>query len=352
MQDSELIIQEVELSIWKQDMDLYNVGLFNTWHWVNSLTNDFTTDVYYHFLKEGQVVGKMAGFVLDQGKLKGRHLYFTSGPGMKVWSPENFKLGLVALRRFAIKEGFARVHVRPFEQEIHEEMEIPGYFHTKAKEYVVNYAEYPERVKLSFGFKQNAKKAVKVGAIFKTTRSPEVLDRMFELMDNTRLTRKRKYGHNYDPMYLLNLNRITLTKLLETQMGIMHYAEVEGVIHSVQFNLELDGKIFALLMGSDDFAYKHGIPSFIDRNISTKAHENGAKYYNLGAVPLDNEGGEGLKRYKESQGAKEILRYGYYTYFLTYPYKMLNPLVKLSKRLPNNIVFNFGRRVVRLFNFS
>src|SRR5690554_5344693 len=157
---------------------------------------------------------------------------------------------------------------------------------------------------------------------------------------------------NYDPMYLLNLNRSTLTKLLENGMGIMHYAVVDGVIHSVQFNLEHAGRIFALLMGSDDYAYRHGIPSFIDKTISAKAHEEGALYYNLGTVPLESEGGEGLKRYKESQGGREILRYGYYTYFLTYPYKILNPFIKLSKKLPDHPVLNIGRSIIRLFNFS
>lgn len=350
--NASLIIQQVDLSDWKQDMDLYNVGLFNTWQWVSALTNDFTRDVYFHFLRGQEVVGKLSGFMLNQGKMKGRHLYFTSGPGLKQWSPELFAACLQTLYRFALKEGYARVHVRPFEQEVHERLELPHYFSTLAKEYVVVFAEHPERVKLSFGFKQNAKKARKVGAEFHSSRSLEILERMFELMDNTRLTRKEKYGHNYDPMYLLNLNRSTLTKLLENGMGIMHYAVVDGVIHSVQFNLEHAGRIFALLMGSDDYAYRHGIPSFIDKTISAKAHEEGDLYYNLGTVPLESEGGEGLKRYKESQGGREILRYGYYTYFLTYPYKILNPFIKLSKKLPDHPVLNIGRSIIRLFNFS
>src|SRR5690606_15610640 len=140
-----------------------------------------------------------------------------------------------------------------------------------------------------FGFKQNAKKARKAGAVFKSTRSMEVLDRLSELMDNTRVTRVAKYGHDYDPMYLLNLNKETLTKLLNTGMGIMHYAEIDGVIHSVQFNIEHDGKIFALLMGSDAVAYGKGIPSFIDQSISNKAFTEKARYYNLGTVPLECE---------------------------------------------------------------
>ena len=61
------------------------------------------------------------------------------------------------------------------------------------------------------------------------------------------------------------------------------------MIHSVQFNLEYDGKIFGLLMGSDNEAYSKGIPSFIDMNISDKAMEEKAKYYNIGSVPLDEE---------------------------------------------------------------
>jgi hypothetical protein len=352
MNSSELEVQAVDKDIWRIDMDVFNVGLFNTWQWVSSLTNGFTTDVYLHFSRNGEVIGKMAGFMLNQGRLKGKHLYFSSGPGLKKWESDTFRDCLTALHHYSLKEGYARVHVRPFEQEIHDVLDLPDYFHTVAKEYVVFYSDFTERVKYSFGFKQNAKKARKAGAVFKSTRSLEILDRLFELMDNTRITRKAKYGHNYDPMYLLNLNKETLTKLLNTGMGIMHYAEIDGVVHSVQFNIEHDGKIFALLMGSDDVAYGKGIPSFIDQNISNKAFEDKARYYNLGTVPLESEGGVGLQRYKESQGSREILRFGYYTYFLTFPYKLLNPFIRLSKNLPDNPVINMGRRAIRLFNFS
>ena len=352
MSSLKLEIQVVNKEVWKIDMDTFNVGLFNTWQWVSSLTNDYTKDVYLHFVSNGEVIGKMAGFMLNQGRAKGKHLYFTSGPGLKKWDSDIFAECLTVLYHYALKAGYARVHVRPFEQEIHDVLDIPNYFHTQAREYVVVYSDYTERVKYSFGFKQNAKKARKAGAVFKSTRSLEVLDRLFELIDNTRITRKAKYGHNYDPMYLLNLNKETLTKLLDSGMGIMHYAEIDGEIHSVQFNLEHEGKIFALLMGSDDLAYRKGIPSFIDQNISNMAFEEKYRYYNMGTVPLDSEGGAGLQRYKESQGSRELIRYGYYTYFLTYPYKFLNPFIRLSKALPDNPILNWLRKAVRFFNFS
>ncbi len=352
MRSSELVVQVVDKNLWRIDMDAFNVGLFNTWQWVSSLTNDFSTDIYLHFVRNGHLVGKIAGLVINLGRVKGKHLYFTSGPGLIKWDPYIFTECLSALHHFSLKNGYARIHVRPFEQTIHELLEIPNYFHTLAKEYVVIYSDFTERVKYSFGFKQNAKKARKAGAVFKSTRSLEVLDRLIELMDDTRVTRKAKYGYNYVPMYLLNLNKEALIKLLDTGMGIMHYAEIEGIIHSAQFNIEYNGKIFALLMGSDGLAYEHGIPSFIDQNISNKAFKERARYYNLGAGPTESEGGLGLQRYKEAQGSRELIRYGYYTYFLTFPCKLLNPLLRLSKILPDNSVMNFGRRALRLFDFS
>lgn len=351
MKNSELELQRISIDDYKENMDDFNVGLFNTWQWVNSLTNEFTEDIYFHITKNGEIIGKACGFLLNQ-KRKGKHLYITGGPNFKEWEAGLFKESLALLHGYALKEGFARVHIRPFEQVVHEVLDIDNYFRTVAREYVIDYSEHVDKVKFSYGFKQNAKKARKAGAEFKSTRSAEVLDRLIELMDNTRLTRKEKYGQNYDPMYMLNLNKDTLTKLLDTGMGIMHYAEIAGEIHSVQFNLEHDGKIFGLLMGSDDDAYSKGIPSFIDQNISEKAMKENARYYNLGTVPLDREGGQGLRKYKESQSGREIVRYGYYSYFLIYPNKLLNPFIKLSKKLPDNKIINLCRKLIRIFNFQ
>lgn len=352
MKGLNLEVHRVDMDAWRVDMDAFNVGLFNTWQWVSSLTNDFSKDIYLNFVHNGEVLGKVTGLILQKGLLKGQHLYFTSGPALKKWNSDIFAECLKALYHYSLKEGFSRVHIRPFEQEVHEVLDLPNYFSTMAREHVVIYSDFKEKVKFKYGFKQNAKKARKAGAVFKSTRSLEVLDRLFELMDNTRVKRRMKYGHDYDPMYFLNLNKKALTKLLDTGLGILHYAEIDGVIHSAQFNIEHDGRIFALLMGSDDLAYSKGIPSFIDQNISKKAFAERARYYNLGSGPGESEGGLGLQRYKEAQGSRELTRYGYYTYFLTFPYKLLNPLIRLSKALPDNPVLNFGRSAIRLLNFS
>ncbi len=347
-----LKLQEVTIEAYKEDMDAYNVGLFNTWQWVGSLTNEYTNDIYFHILLDGEVVGKLCGLAINQGNRTGTHLYFNGGPDFKEWTADVFRGALILVREYAKSKGYARLHFRPYERIVHDLVEIKGFFHTRVPEYVIYYDEHQERVKFSYGFKQNAKKARKAGAVFHTSKSPEILDNLFALLDNTRLTRKDKYGKDYDPMYLLNLDKEALTRLLDAGIGVMHYAEIDGVIHSVQFNLEHEGKIFGLLMGSDNEAYSKGIPSFIDMNISDKAMEENAKYYNIGSVPLDDEGGQGLKKYKESQSGRETFRYGYYSYFLSYPHRLLNPFIKLSKKLPNNRFLKRIRSIIKIFSFT
>lgn len=352
LKEDHILVKEVDVTTWKQDIDSFETGLFNSWQWVSSLVNEYTSDLYLEFVIDDEVIAKLAGIKLNKGKKRGVHLYFISGPAMKKQEAKLFSSVLTALRSYAISNKFARVHIRPFEPCIGSGQKVKHYFDTTANEYVVFYADYTERVKLSYGFKQNAKKARKAGAKYGTSRSVEMLDRLLELLGETRETRKSKYGNDYNPLYMLNLSRESLKRLLETEVGLMHYAEIDGQIHSVQFNLEDDKRIFALLMGSDDTAYKVGIPSFIDLNITTNALENGYEYYNMGTVPLEKDGGGGLKRYKMSQGAREVIRYGYYTYFLVYPYKLLNPFMRISKKLPHNSFFNLLRKITNFFNFS
>lgn len=336
---------------WAKDFNSFSFGLFNTPEWINSISDQSHPPIYLDFEKNGVIVGKIAGLILKGGRIQGNQLHFCSGPALRKDNQEDFGACLAALHHFAKKNHYSRVSIRPFEQCMAKRVTVKGFFHTETLEYIIDYNR-SEPIKLSFGFKQNVKKARKAGFLIKKTASTEMVPQLLKLMDTTRESRVKKYGQFYDPMFLVNLNETTLKALLESGIGVLYYAEREGEIPSIQINIEKNGQIYGLLMGSDQSAYKTGVPSFIDHTITQMAVENQAVYYNLGPVPKEEEGGEGIRRYKEAQGARPVTRYGYYSFYLTFPLYLLNPLMKLSKKLPDNGFFNFFRNISRLFGVN
>jgi hypothetical protein len=342
-----VVVREVDSVSWEKGSEAFNCGLFNTRGWVDSISDGEYGAIFLDFQVNGGIVGKMSGFILKSSRLHGNQLLFYSGPALKTWDATLFENCLNALRLFAIGKGYARIHIRPFDQHLKELVHVKHYFHTVTSEYVVHFENY-QNIKVSYGNKQNVKRAKKAGATYFSSQSPEVLDRMLALMDDTRDTRKGKYGQDYNPMFMVNLTRESLTRLLVTGMGVLHGAQIEGVVHSVQLNVELNGKQYGLLMGSDGIAYKNGLASFIDHHIITNAHEAGCRYYNLGLIPPDSQGGAGIRKYKESVGAEEMVSYGYYSYYLTFPWRLLNPLIRLSKKLPENKILNYIRSLVKV----
>lgn len=341
----------VDPTTWAKDFKLFTFGLFNTPEWINSISDQTHPPIYLDFEKNGVVVGKMAGLILNGGKTNGKQLHFCSGPALQHMNREDFADCLSALLLFAKRNHYSRVSIRPFEQTMNKLVKVKGFFHTETFEYIINYNR-SEPIKLSFGFKQNVKKARKAGFLVKKTNSTDMIPQLLKLMDTTRESRVKKYGQFYDPMFLVNLNESTLKALLESGIGVLYYAEREGEIPSIQINIEKNGQLYGLLMGSDQSAYKTGAPSFIDHTITQMALENKAVYYNLGPVPKKEEGGDGIRRYKEAQGALPVTRYGYYSFYLTFPLYLLNPLMMLSKKLPDNGFFNFFRNISRLFGVN
>jgi lipid II:glycine glycyltransferase (peptidoglycan interpeptide bridge formation enzyme) len=339
-------VAEIDMLLWNNELEKFNYGLFNTSEWVNSLSDSNYSSIFLEFNEDGVVIGKMAGFVLKDSRIKGDQLLFYSGPALIEWNALVFKNCLEALHVFAKQYKYSRIHVRPFDQHLKALVNVNGYFHTVTSEYIVEF-DSVDKIKFSFGFKQNVKKAKKAGTIFFTSQSVEVLDRMLELMNTTRESRRNKYGPDYNQMYMVNLTRKSLSDLLHSGVGVLNCASIDGVIHSVELNVERGGKLYGLLMGSDAIAYKNGLASFIDWHIVQNANESGCQYYNLGLIPPENQGGAGIKRYKESVGAVEMVSYGYYSYYLTFPMILLNPLIKLSKKLPENKILNFIRSFLK-----
>lgn len=328
-----ITVERVSADEWEEQLGKFNFGLFNTREWVESTSSGENKTIFLNFVVEDVVVGKVAGLITSIGRFKGNNLYFTSGPALRENNEAVYAACLDALRKFAQKNGFLRIHIVAFEQQITTSVNVKGYFRTKSVEFVINYAKGQSEINISKDVQRRVVKAEKAGYLFCRTQSKELLPKLFKLLKVTHETRVEKYGVEYDPLSVYDLSQESLTRLIESGLGVLSYIEAENEIHSASMTLEKDGKVYGLLLGGDQFAYSKGLIVYLCYKIAMHNLQNNGRYTNLGDLPSEEEGSAGLKRFKLSLGSEPVKRYGYHTYYLQFPYFLLNPLIKLKKWL-------------------
>lgn len=327
-------IESDEVGDWEDGLSGFSYSLFLLPKWLEALKNEANRPVFFDFKKDGAVVAKLAGLMCQYGGFRGKQLYFYASPAFSDDTLFCFNLCHSALREWARQNGVSRIIIGSYDQQYENVCAAEGFYPTYRYEYIVAFGN-SELPKFSTGFKKNFKKAEKLGATFHQDNTSEMLDKMLDLLGYTRDLRTMKYGRDYDPFYLKGLNEKVLQRLLDNGLGKLYYAKVDGDVSSVQYNIESGGKVYGLLMGSDGFAYKNGLPSFVDYNLICLYNRNGFTYYNPGGGPVD-EGGSGIEQYKKSMGGVKFVFAGSTTNFLTYPHKLLNPLLRFGRLLPKS----------------
>ncbi len=333
----EYSVVAVDKELWIKDLDSFGFGLFHSPLWVGAMSTEASPAMYLNITDNGGgIVGKFSCLIINEGITKGKTLYGFSGLLCRSSAKDEKAACMEALRRYAIALGLSRIMLYCYDQIIPEPVMFKGYYAERKDEYYIYYKS-GEPVKVSSNLKRNAKKAQKTGTVVKESRSPEILRQLFVLLEETHKERVAKYGRDYDPMYIYNMNETSLTTLLNSGLAKMFYSELDGEINTVLYALEDERRIYFLLMGSDEKAYNTGIPAMTALHISEYAQNKNFDYYNLGIVPKEELGGGGVSLFKEQQGAVRQPGFCYYSWFLRFPYTLLNPL--LRRKLKNNPVF-------------
>lgn len=328
------IIQR-EASKWRVGLSQYNYSLFLSPEWIESVADSSHQPIYLDFINEDKVVAKLSGLICVESWLKGSQLYFYAAPAFLQSTLHLFDACYQALRQWAIEKRFTRVIIASYDQQTVQQCGAKGYFLNFRYEYIIDFKENGGPAKFATGFKKNYKKAQKLGASFFMDNKNGTLDRLLTLLGVTKDLRTNKYGCSYNPFYLKNMSAESLHKLVVSGAGKLYCACLDNKVCSVQFNIECDNKSYGLLMGSDDSAYKNGLPSFVDFNLIEQYQTLGFNYYNPGGGPVD-EGGSGIEQYKKAMGAQKYIFTGATTNFLVYPQKLLNPLLYLGRKLPSS----------------
>lgn len=334
-----IAVERVSAVEWEEQLGKFNYGLFNTREWVESTSSGENKTIFLNFVVGDDVVGKIAGLITPIGRFKGNSLYFTSGPALRESNEAEYTACLEALRKYAQKNGYLRIHIVAFEQQITTSVNVNGFFRTKSVEFVINYEKDQTEINIYKDVQRRVVKAEKSGYLFYRTQSVELLPKLFKLLKVTHETRVEKYGVEYDPLSVYDLSQDSLARLIDSGFGVLSYVEAENEIHSASMTLEKDGKVYGLLLGGDQFAYSKGLIVYLCYKIAMHNLQNNGRYTNLGDLPSEEEGAAGLKRFKLSLGSVPVKRYGYHTYYLQFPYLLLNPLIKMNKRLSGKSFF-------------
>jgi len=118
--------------------------------------------------------------------------------------------------------------------------------------------------------------------------------------------------------------------LLDQKVYTIFYVERDGEIISMQLVLTFNQRAYSHLAAATPDGYKLGAPSFMHYASVFYLKEQAFKTYNLGSIPL-GKANEGLRKFKESLGARAFLMSDEETRFLIFPLSLLNPFMIVKK---------------------
>ena len=340
-----VVLLKTDKNKWEKDLNSYNHSIFISGNWIESVTNSEYKPIFIDFLLGNEVIAKIAGLILQQPHSKRKQLYFYASPAMKSFNQDTYNLCFDTLYDYAKNNNYNRIIVASYDNYHSYKYTGNKYFLTERVEFVVPLQDL-DKIKSNTRFKRNVKKGQKLNPSIGSSRSTEYFNILLNLLNSTKNIRLKKHNDDYDPFYLNGMTEDSLKKLLTSGLAKIYFTTVNGSIDCMEFNLETRNGVYMLLKGTSEFGYKNGFPSFLSYNLIKDYSAKGLKYYNQGGR-ISTDPQDGLTVYKKSMGAEEITVYGATTNFLIYPYKLLNPLLNIGRKLPrNNPVVKFLKKFI------
>jgi hypothetical protein len=328
---------------WSNNLHEYNHSIFHCSEWINAAClGGNLTPVFIDFITNKEIIGKTSG-IITNSRYTGRQLYFYSGPALKEEDYDLYLSLTKVLLTYSKDNKFSRLIIGSYGAFYSPEI-TDTYFHSfRRKEYVVSLDFNPVK-KYSRNFRRKIKKAELL--------SPEVLnsktdtDTIKTFLQSTLNYRRNHNREVYNPLALPYLDYDVIESLLNSSFAKTYSIETNNKYGGFLMTLEAHPLSSALLTGIDDKLYEHGISAFLYDFVYDLLYNKEFKQVNLGGTP-EGEEGKSLAQFKKSMGAEELTVYGATTNFLIYPYKLLNPILNIGRKLPKeNTVVKFLKRFV------
>ena len=320
---------------WESDLNRFEHTIFVTPKWLEAFRDSTKIPVYLNFNFDNETVGKVAGLKLESDCTRLRNLFFYSSPSVHKSNTGIFDTVINELIGYAASNRFNRLIVRSYDSPFLFESNNRDFKVNTDDEYLIDLSKSMEEIQKGFNrlTMRKVKKAKNSGAAVFEEDSPALIDRLVLLLEETRSIRLSKGYEYYSYFYFPYLDKDKLNKLLANGAGKIFFVKIGDNINCVLFVLIHNRRAYNLLIGSSSESYNLGVASYIHYYAVIRLKELGYEYYNLGRIP-DDSSGPGLIFFKTSLGAKTARCMGGSTNYLKFPYKCLNPLLDIGRKMP------------------
>ena len=287
-------------------------NIFITSGWIESFANVSRKPVYFKFFRNNSLVGLIAGLEITPPALLLSHLekklHFFTGPATLLPSIEIKQECVNSLIRHSNKKNYSTLHFLSYDYPHLCDFGATVACSLTRPEFVINLNKPMQEIQkcIKRYQKQHIQKAPSQGWTFKFDTSKAAIERLIQLLDETRRIRLAKGYQDYDYYYIPYFNKEVIYNLLERNMAAIYCAVKHDVVHHAELTAIYGNRAYALLAGADPTSYSEHAGPFLKYNMIEYLHTRGVVSYNLGGSLRGDSSSENLIRFKMSLGAEEF----------------------------------------------
>lgn len=264
-----------------------SAGPFHSSAWTECFKSERLTPIYLRFVSEGQVVGGIAGLVVDPAIsiMRGidRKIFFFSGPALCQMNYALIRDCMLALDRYARDHGFTSLITSPRDFPYRYDWGEAKVHTQSIEEHIVDLRDSWETVKrrMRKSIPEQARKAQRSGLTFHECRDASLLPELLRLIENTRLRNKKRKGASFSPFYIAHLSQKSLDCLVQSGLARFFVARKDSEVLCVLLVFAFSRRAYALLIGCNDEGYLLRAPAFAWFNAMKLLQGGGTEFLNL-----------------------------------------------------------------------
>ena len=328
---------------WDKELESFRGSIFMSSTWISVISNNERKPVYLRFVENDKPVAMLGGIEILIKNGPAKHLFFYSGITSCGKDAHLMTRCKTALYAYAQKFGYQKISMRSYDYHSCLDARVRQFKARERMEYVFYLDKGKERLGNCFDrdLRRRVRKAKREGAVLKTSSSPELIEILFRLINETYNLRQSKGYGGYNHLFLPFFSWIEIDELVKKGNASFYYVEKDNEIISMQLVNFHGNKAYSILMGTSAKGYREAAPSFLFYELVMNLRDRGYKYLNIGGVSRGTRQ-TGLKKFKDSLGAETVRSAEEMTNFIAPPLSYLNPFLEL-KRFLHDLKFIPGR---------
>ena len=222
-----MIIERLENSdYWDDALESFRGGIFMTTAWIAAMSNNERKPVYLRFIKDDKPVAFLGGLEVYIKDGPGRQLFFYSGITSEIHDPSFIKSCKIALYNYAKKNGYQRISIRSYDYQSFVNAGVKQFKLRKERmEHVFQLTRDNDSLINGFSrsVRQRARKTRREGAVLKKGHSPELVEKLFSLINETFNLRRSKGSGAYSYLFLPFCTRAEIERLVNERYASIYY---------------------------------------------------------------------------------------------------------------------------------